>query len=140
MCADSTPLACRALFGHRFEEEQYSVFSELNAGPKGDNIYEWRSTILGPPGSVYEGGVFFLDITFSSDYPFKPPKLEMQAAAILEPFWQHCSVISLTAPHTSERQQGELCRNAKRSGAKITKGKTEAKYFCVPKPLNQQRP
>uniref|UniRef100_A0A8C6E2G9 E2 ubiquitin-conjugating enzyme n=1 Tax=Moschus moschiferus TaxID=68415 RepID=A0A8C6E2G9_MOSMO len=36
-----------------------------SAGPKGDNIYEWRSTILGPPGSVYEGGV----------YPFKPPKV-----------------------------------------------------------------
>ncbi|KAB0372233.1 hypothetical protein FD755_016025 [Muntiacus reevesi] len=36
-----------------------------------DNIYEWRLTILGPPGSVYEGGVFFLDITFSSDCPFK---------------------------------------------------------------------
>ncbi|CAB1320761.1 unnamed protein product [Coregonus sp. 'balchen'] len=30
-----------------------------SAGPKGDNIYEWRSTILGPPGSVYEGGVTF---------------------------------------------------------------------------------
>lgn len=24
-----------------------------SAGPKSDNIYEWRSTILGPPGSVY---------------------------------------------------------------------------------------
>ena len=41
-----------------------------SAGPKGDNIYEWRSTILGPPGSVYEGGVFFLDITFTPEYPF----------------------------------------------------------------------
>ena len=44
-----------------------------SAGFKGDNIYEWRWTILGPPGSVHEGGVFFLDITFSSNYPFKPP-------------------------------------------------------------------
>ncbi|CAC5414701.1 UBE2E [Mytilus coruscus] len=26
-----------------------------SAGPKNDNMYEWVSTILGPPGSVYEG-------------------------------------------------------------------------------------
>ncbi|XP_072198021.1 ubiquitin-conjugating enzyme E2 E3-like [Excalfactoria chinensis] len=56
--------------------------------PKGDNIYEWRSTILGPLGSVCEGGIFFLDITFSSDYPFKPPKVTFRTRIY------HCNINS----------------------------------------------
>ncbi|EDV57334.1 ubiquitin-conjugating enzyme E2-24 kDa [Drosophila erecta] len=46
-----------------------------SAGPKEDNLYEWTSTIIGPTDSVYEGGIFKLDILFPVEYPFVPPSV-----------------------------------------------------------------
>ena len=58
------------------------------AGPKNENLHDWVSTILGPPGSPYEEGVFILDINFPQEYPFKPPKITFRTRIY------HCNINS----------------------------------------------
>ena len=40
---------------------------------KEDDIKSWLITIKGPPDSLYENGIFRLDVEFPENYPFQPP-------------------------------------------------------------------
>ncbi|KAJ3016736.1 UNVERIFIED_CONTAM: hypothetical protein HDU68_012067 [Siphonaria sp. JEL0065] len=49
----------------------------FSAGPVSDNdLLIWEAKLIGPATSAYQGGLFTVNLTFTNDYPFKPPKVK----------------------------------------------------------------
>lgn len=42
----------------------------MTLSPNEANLFQWHATIPGPSGSVYEGGIFNVEIILPDDYPY----------------------------------------------------------------------
>jgi ubiquitin-conjugating enzyme E2 D/E len=69
------------------EELQKTPPENCSAGLINENDpFHWRATIIGPEGSPYHGGIFYLNIHLSPDYPFKAPQITFSTKIY------HCNV------------------------------------------------
>ncbi|KAI8831155.1 ubiquitin-conjugating enzyme/RWD-like protein [Chytriomyces cf. hyalinus JEL632] len=50
---------------------------DFATGPVSDSdLLNWEAKLVGPANSPYQGGKFTVALVFTSDYPFKPPKVK----------------------------------------------------------------
>lgn len=50
----------------------------FSVSPNESNFLFWTFTLIGPPETFYEGGIFNGTIEFPKEYPNKPPKLRFK--------------------------------------------------------------
>ena len=59
------------------ELKEFETDNSINSSVEiiDNDLYHWKALIYGPDDTPYEGGKFYLDINFTSDYPIEGPKI-----------------------------------------------------------------
>ena len=85
--APSCPLTVSLEFSHSYSIPLPRWHAELAKNPidlvsvglTDENIYDWEILIMGPDGTLYEGGFFKARLVFPKDFPNKPPTMTFQS-------------------------------------------------------------
>eukprot|EP01036_Dinobryon_divergens_P030237 gene30237-39448_t len=75
--SSSSSSTCLPRLRKEYKELQRNPVENIRAAPKESNILEWHYVIEGAKKSVYENGWYHGVVTFPSEYPFKPPSIQM---------------------------------------------------------------
>lgn len=62
----------------QFDDIERNPPDYCSAGPIDGDIFHWQAVIIGPEDSPYADGVFFIDVQFPVDYPFRPMKCKFE--------------------------------------------------------------
>eukprot|EP01084_Bolivina_argentea_P159175 277243_1 len=73
-----------------FQLNDSDELKNCSVSPLEDNLFKWNATIIGPPNSPYDGGLFALEIEFPESYPFNPPKIKFKTKVY------HCNIDNKT--------------------------------------------
>ncbi|KAF2077428.1 hypothetical protein CYY_001277 [Polysphondylium violaceum] len=74
----------------------------FSAGLSDDgNFFEWQIMIVGPPETPYEGGIFNATLSFTAEYPVKPPKMKF-TTEIWHPNVYKDGVVCISILHEGE--------------------------------------
>ena len=78
---DAMTFATRRLL-HDFKEMMTCKIPTVgvSAFPLDHSLFEWACNILGPEGTMYEGGVFHFHLHFPTTYPHHPPVVQVRSS------------------------------------------------------------
>jgi len=57
----------------------------VSASPLSDeNLFVWGGTIFGPDDTAWEGGIYSMRLTFTDQYPDKPPRVRFTSEMVFD--------------------------------------------------------
>ncbi|CAF1237304.1 unnamed protein product, partial [Didymodactylos carnosus] len=59
----------------------------IDASPSPDNLFVWNAIICGPEDTIFENGVFKLQLLFPEDYPNRPPQVRFTSKLFHPNVW-----------------------------------------------------